>query len=117
MSAARSNPASCPRVVERVNADLDGRLALIAAPAGRVKATPVGGWHYALGGAFAPTAGLGGAHGHQPGVGGATPSSVVAGLSLNEGDNDLPRLLAHIVAAPRRSGLKSPAWTRQVDWT
>jgi LuxR family maltose regulon positive regulatory protein len=65
-----------PRLIERLNAGLHRTLTLIAAPAGFGKTTLVGAW--------------------VAGCGRAT-----AWLSLDEGDNDLPRFLLHLVAAIR----------------
>ena len=68
-----------PRLIERLDAVLEvGRkLALISAPAGFGKTTLVGDWiEQSL---------------HQP-------CPRMAWLSLDEGDNDLPRLLTHLVA-------------------
>src|SRR5919112_923500 len=63
-----------PRLIERLDEDLRRKLTLISAPAGFGKTTLVGGW----------VAGI-----PRP----------VAWLSLDEGDNDPSRLLAHLVAA------------------
>ena len=70
-----------PRLIERLDAALEpGRkLAVISAPAGFGKTTLVTDWIE---------------HGvHR------RPAPRVAWLSLDDGDNDLPRLLTHLVAA------------------
>ncbi|HEY5857318.1 MAG TPA: LuxR C-terminal-related transcriptional regulator [Aldersonia sp.] len=70
-----------PRLIERLDAALEpGRkLSLISAPAGFGKTTLVGDWIEQS------------VHRH--------PATRVGWLSLDEGDNDLPRLLTHLVAA------------------
>jgi len=72
----RANLVPRPRLVERLNEGLRGRLTLVAAPAGFGKTTLVGEW----------VAGCG-----RP----------VAWLSLDEGDNDPTRFLMYLVAALR----------------
>jgi LuxR family maltose regulon positive regulatory protein len=73
-----------PRLIDRLDAALDPgrRLTLISAPAGFGKTTLVTDWieHTTR---------------RQPATG-------VAWLSLDDGDNDLPRLLTHLVAALQR---------------
>src|SRR4051812_43461577 len=70
-----------PRLIERLDTALEpGRkLSLISAPAGFGKTTLISDWieRRVLG----------------------QPSRQVAWLSLDDGDNDLPRLLSHVIAA------------------
>jgi LuxR family maltose regulon positive regulatory protein len=70
-----------PRLIDRLDAALDPsrRLTLISAPAGFGKTTLVADWIE---------------HSTR-----RQPATRVAWLSLDEGDNDLPRLLTHLVAA------------------
>jgi LuxR family transcriptional regulator, maltose regulon positive regulatory protein len=70
-----------PRLVGRLDAALDshGRLSLISAPAGFGKTTLVGSW--------------------IDECVRRDPAARIAWLSLDKGDNDLPRLLTHMVAA------------------
>src|SRR5947209_1179317 len=70
----RPNVVSRPRLLERLNEGLHGKLTLIAAPAGFGKTTLVSEW---VEGIERPT----------------------AWLSLDEGDNDPARFLAYLVAA------------------
>ncbi len=70
----RSNLVSRPRLIERLNAGLHRKLTLVSAPAGFGKTTLLSEW----------VAGCG-----RP----------VAWVSLDEGDNDLVRFLAYLVAA------------------
>ena len=63
-----------PRLIERVNAGLNGKLTLISAPAGFGKTTLVSEW---VAGCERPA----------------------AWLSLDEGDNDLARFLAYLIGA------------------
>jgi LuxR family maltose regulon positive regulatory protein len=73
---ARADLVERPRLLERLNAGLGGKLTLISAPAGFGKTTLVTQW---LGAAGYPS----------------------AWLSLDEGDNDPARFLAYLVAALR----------------
>ena len=70
----RSNLVSRPRLIERLNAGLHRKLTLVSAPAGFGKTTLLSEW----------VAGCG-----RP----------VAWALLDEGDNDLVRFLAYLVAA------------------
>src|SRR6202162_248549 len=70
----RPNVVSRPRLIERLNKGLHGKLTLIAAPAGFGKTTLVSAW---VEGIERPT----------------------AWLSLDEGDNDPTRFLTYLVAA------------------
>ena len=70
----RPNVVSRPRLLERLNEGLHGKLALISAPAGIGKTTLVNEWV----------------------VGCQRPA---AWLSLDEGDNDPARFLTYLVAA------------------
>src|SRR5712692_6153455 len=70
----RPNVVSRPRLIERLNEGLHRKLTLIAAPAGFGKTTLVSAWV----------------------AGGSRPA---AWLSLDEGENDLTRFLAYLVAA------------------
>ena len=67
-----------PRLIERLNVGLHGKLTLISAPAGFGKTTLLSEW-----------------------IAGCKPSARVAWLSLDEGDNDLARFLTYLVAALR----------------
>jgi LuxR family maltose regulon positive regulatory protein len=86
-------PAMRGRLVTRPRllADLDGtldaghRLTLVSAPAGFGKTTLLSAWTARLGE--------------------RRPPAAVAWVSLDDGDNDLGRLLAHTFAALRRAGL------------
>src|SRR5207237_5558801 len=70
----RPNVVSRPRLLERLNEGLHGKLTLISAPAGFGKTTLVSEWL----------------------AGGPRP---VAWLSLDEGENDPTRFLTYLVAA------------------
>ena len=85
--ARRSRLVARPRVAERLGTTLDAghRLTLVSAPAGFGKTTLLGDW---LGGLD---------QGREP--------TRVGWLSLDEGDNDLTRFVAHLVAALRSGGL------------
>ncbi len=78
----RPGHISRPRLIERLNAGLHGKLTLLSAPAGFGKTTLLSEWA---------------AHCRRP----------VAWLSLDEGDNDPARFLAYLVAAlqPLQEGL------------
>ena len=67
-----------PRLIERLNEGLHGKLTLISAPAGFGKTTLVSEWLAAPGG---------------------RPARPAAWLSLDEGDSDLTRFLTYLVAA------------------
>lgn len=71
---SRSNVVLRHRLIERLNAGLPGKLTLISAPAGFGKTTLVSEWL-------------------------ARCERRVAWLSLDEGDNDLARFLAYLIAA------------------
>jgi LuxR family maltose regulon positive regulatory protein len=75
----RPELVSRPRLIERLNAGLGGRLTLVSAPAGFGKTTLVSEWVQAMGEAVAPIA--------------------VAWLSLDESDNDPTRFLVYVIAA------------------
>ena len=85
--ARRAQLVARPRLAGRLDATRTPghRLTLVSAPAGFGKTTLIGEWLAHL----------------EPGPDGAG----LAWLSLDEGDNDLDRLLAHLVAALRRAGL------------
>ena len=68
-----------PRLIERVNEGLDRKLTLVSSPAGFGKTTLASEW------VQVPR--------------GATPPVAIAWLSLDEGDNDLNRFLAYLLAA------------------
>ena len=70
----RSNAVRRPRLIERLNNGLNGRLTLVSAPAGFGKTTLVSAWA-------------------------ATCGRPVAWLSLNEDDSDPARFLTYVVAA------------------
>ncbi len=72
----RPELVSRPRLIERLNAALYHKLTLISAPAGFGKTTLISDW-----------------------VAGCEPRTQAAWLSLDEGDNDLTRFLAYLVAA------------------
>ncbi len=63
-----------PRLIARLNAGLTGKLTLVSAPAGFGKTTLLSEWVQAI---------------QQP----------VAWLSLDDGDNDLPRFLTYFIGA------------------
>jgi len=107
-----------PRLLERLDAGLQGRLTLVSAPAGFGKTTLLAAWAAHCGGGeslpLGGTAGLGGETPPLPGeaglgvaaaargaagLGGETPPPRVAWLSLDEGDNDAGRFLRYLVAA------------------
>src|SRR4249919_1758812 len=73
----RPNVVLRPRLIERLNEGLQGKLTLISAPAGFGKSTLVSQWL----------------------AGGTRPA---AWLSLDEGDNDLTRFLTYLVAAVQK---------------
>ena len=94
----RPNLVRRPRLIERLNEGLDagGKVTLISAPAGFGKTTLVSSWLYQLaeeqGGReaevnFSPASPL------------LRSPAQFAWLSLDEGDNDLTRFLAYLVAA------------------
>jgi LuxR family transcriptional regulator, maltose regulon positive regulatory protein len=91
--ATRRPLVARPRLTELVRSGISElpRLVLVSAPAGFGKTTLLSQW-------LAPT---------QPG--GQAPR--VAWLSLDEGDNDLRRLLVHLVGALETSGLEVGAQT------
>jgi LuxR family maltose regulon positive regulatory protein len=68
-----------PRLIERLNMGLQGKLILISAPAGSGKTTLLSEW-----------------------IAGCEPHIGVAWVSLDERDNDPARFLAYLVAACRR---------------
>jgi LuxR family maltose regulon positive regulatory protein len=74
----RPELVSRPRLIERLSGGLHRKLSLVSAPAGFGKTTLLSEWIPALGSA---------------------PPRAVARLSLDEGDNDLSRFLAYLVAA------------------
>ncbi len=80
---ARAELVARPRLVERLNAGLRRRLTLISAPAGFGKTTLLSEWA-------------------------SRCPRPVAWLSLDEGDNDPVRFLAHLVAALQRVGAILP---------
>ncbi|MCL4860193.1 MAG: tetratricopeptide repeat protein [Caldilineaceae bacterium] len=87
----RPNVVPRDRLIERLNQGLHTRLTLISAPAGFGKTTLVSSWISHLGAA-------------TPDGGPDPPAEKsihnrVAWLSLDEGDNDLTRFLAYVVAA------------------
>jgi LuxR family maltose regulon positive regulatory protein len=86
----RSEQVPRPRLIERLDAGLDRKLALISAPAGFGKTTLVSEWvaSHRRGG---PRLEAARAQGLAP--------LQVAWLSLDEGDNDLTRFLTYLVAA------------------
>ena len=77
-----------PRLLERLNEGLHGKLTLISAPAGFGKTTLVSEWLAAPSG---------------------RPARPAAWLALDEGDSDLTRFLAYLVAALQTLAL-SKAW-------
>ena len=85
----RRELVSRPRLIERMNAGLKHKLALISAPAGFGKTTLVGEW----------AAGCG-----RP----------VAWLSLEEGDNDPARFLSYLIAALQTLPLNEARGTEPV---
>ncbi|MFN2186013.1 MAG: LuxR C-terminal-related transcriptional regulator, partial [Anaerolineae bacterium] len=78
----RRELVSRPRLIDRLNAGLNGSLTLVSAPAGFGKTTLVSEWVHKVG-----------AHGDAP--------PHMAWLSLDEGDNDPARFLAYLIAALR----------------
>jgi LuxR family maltose regulon positive regulatory protein len=85
--ARRPQAITRPRLVEQLDTTLAAghRLTLVSAPAGFGKTTLLGDWL---------------THLDRNQI-----NSRVAWLSLDDGDNDLARLLTHLVAALRRAGL------------
>jgi len=79
--ARRSQAVARTRLAERLEATLAAghRLTLVSAPAGFGKTTVLSDW--------------------VAGLGQKDPGARTAWLSLDEGDNDLTRLLTHLVAA------------------
>ena len=80
---ARAEIVSRPHLVARLNEGLCARLTLLSAPAGFGKTTLVSEWLQA--------------------VRVADPPTVVAWLSLDEGDNELARFLAYLIGAFQQS--------------
>jgi LuxR family maltose regulon positive regulatory protein len=85
MPAPRSKVVPRARLIERLDAGLDGKLTLISAAAGFGKTTLVSEWVAALQ--------------TSPLPGGEGPGVRVAWLSLDEGDSDPTRFLAYLIAA------------------
>ncbi|HTF07035.1 MAG TPA: LuxR C-terminal-related transcriptional regulator [Asanoa sp.] len=92
--ARRAQLVARPRVTERLGSTLDAghRLTLVSAPAGFGKTTVLSDW----------LADLAQGHSHMR----------VGWLSVDDGDNDLARFLAHLVAALQRAGLDVDAPTQ-----
>src|SRR5512138_3102338 len=86
--APRSGVVPRTRLIERLNEGLTRgcKLTLVSAPAGFGKTTLVGAW----------AAGYGCS---KPKAGEPTVRTTVAWLSLDEGDSDLARFIAYLVAA------------------
>ena len=95
----RSELVSRPRLIKRLNAGLwraggaARKLTLVSAPAGFGKTTLVSAWAQSLGNALPTVAGPD----EAPGSGDTAVS--FAWLSLDEGDNDVMRFLAYLIAA------------------
>src|SRR5690349_978974 len=87
----RSKIVSRPRLIQQLNEGLHSKLTLISAPAGFDKTTLVSEWLAVTGAAVASS---------TQGCDGTAFGR--AWLSLDEGDSDLTRFLAHLVAALRR---------------
>jgi LuxR family maltose regulon positive regulatory protein len=81
----RSSFVPRPRLIDRLNAGLDGRLSLISAPAGYGKTTLVTEWLSSLI--------------SDPSPPGRAEELRAAWLSLDEADNDPTRFLAYLIAA------------------
>ncbi|MEZ4726209.1 MAG: hypothetical protein R3E79_03635 [Caldilineaceae bacterium] len=87
----RPNLVLRPRLIERLNAGLHGKLTLISAPAGFGKTTLVSSWILELGGVSPEKAAVQNLK--------ANSGNPVAWLSLDEEDSDPARFLAYLVAA------------------
>ena len=87
--ARRAQAVVRPRLLEQLDTTLDPgrRLTLVSAPAGFGKTTALSDW--------------------VAGLGEGQPSTRAAWLSLDDGDNDLARLLTHLLASLRRSASTS----------
>ncbi|MEJ2558404.1 MAG: AAA family ATPase, partial [Anaerolineae bacterium] len=94
----RRELVSRPRLVERLNAGLNGSLTLVSAPAGFGKTTLVSEWVDHLRSASA--------HEGQSGC-------AVAWLSLDESDNDPTRFLVYLIAALQTIGPRQESATEQ----
>jgi len=89
---------SRPRLIERLNAGLHGKLSLISAPAGFGKTTLLSEWvHQIRVKSGMMSGGPIGDAGHRSSSG-FRPASV-AWVSLDRGDNDLARFWAYVIAA------------------
>jgi len=126
---SRPNLVIRPRLVERLNDGLDGKLTLISAPAGFGKTTLVSSWildlRFQIGDLPAKVASQGkivnlkssmALYAHfvmakPPPCGNVNP---VAWLSLDEGDNDPTRFLAYVIAALQTLDLKVGAGVLEV---
>jgi LuxR family maltose regulon positive regulatory protein len=95
----RPELVSRPRLIERLNAGIHGKLTVISAPAGFGKTTLVGEWvaSHRRGGPRSERRGAGTAPGEREDT--RTAPLQVAWLSLDEGDNDLTRFLTYLIAA------------------
>lgn len=93
----RAQLVSRPRLVARLNAGLQCKLTLVAAPAGFGKTTLLSAWIYQQAEAGAQNEEVNAAV-HHPSSFIPHPSKV-AWLSLDAGDNDLPRFLSYLIAA------------------
>jgi LuxR family transcriptional regulator, maltose regulon positive regulatory protein len=96
------------RLAEQLDTTLDGghRLTLVSAPAGFGKTTLLGDWLGHLDDRHLD-------NGHQDN---GHPGTRAAWLSLDEDDNDLPRLLTHLLAALHGAGLDvDPAILESLD--
>lgn len=95
-----------PRLTERLNQGLTGRLTLISAPAGYGKTTLVSEWLSQLAGEQPLGEASHGSGGAEEDFAPAPPhlrsSASFAWLSLDEGDNDLTRFLTYLLAALQR---------------
>ena len=83
-----------PRLIERLNEGLHGKLILVSAAAGCGKTTLISEW--------------------LAGRGGVTPPLPAAWLSLDAGDSDPARFLAYLVAALQTisAGIGAGCWLR-----
>jgi LuxR family transcriptional regulator, maltose regulon positive regulatory protein len=95
MPAPRSRVVARPRLMERLDAGLEGKLTLVSAAAGCGKTTLVSAWVAALQASPLPLPVSPLPLGEGPGV----RAVRAAWLSLDEGDSDPARFLAYLIAA------------------
>ncbi|MGD9002429.1 MAG: hypothetical protein PVF04_07175, partial [Anaerolineae bacterium] len=97
VSPVRPGLVPRPRLIARLNAGLHRKLTLVSAPAGFGKTTLLSSWLHQLADKRTLSPGPPPSHSRAPLL--PRPPAQSAWLSLDEGDNDLARFLAYLVAA------------------